>query len=230
MNIAERAKRICLSPDTEWPVIAAERTSLATLLTSYVLPLAGSERPRRAGRRRPGESEPGRLVCCARDQPGDVHVWVVVAVSIIIDALAPTFGAEKSSDRAAKVAAYSPTPAWIAGRGSDRAGRRGLIALIGALYALYILYLGLLRVDEVPAGQGGGLYRRGRRGGNRPRLRRQFRRRIARLRDRHDARLHAGLISDIACRGLRQPEAGDEPDDVGAGADQRAGVGQLDRD
>ena len=22
MNIAERAKRICLSPDTEWPVIA----------------------------------------------------------------------------------------------------------------------------------------------------------------------------------------------------------------
>ena len=24
MNIVERAKRLCLSPDTEWPVIAGE--------------------------------------------------------------------------------------------------------------------------------------------------------------------------------------------------------------
>ena len=40
MNIVERAKRLCLSPDTEWPVIAGESATLAALLTGYVLPLA----------------------------------------------------------------------------------------------------------------------------------------------------------------------------------------------
>ena len=29
MNIVERVKRICLSPDTEWTVIAGESTTLA---------------------------------------------------------------------------------------------------------------------------------------------------------------------------------------------------------
>ena len=32
MNIVERAKRLCLSPDTEWPVIAGESATLPTLL------------------------------------------------------------------------------------------------------------------------------------------------------------------------------------------------------
>ena len=41
MNIVERVKGICVAPDAEWAVIAAERATLGGLLTSYVLPLAG---------------------------------------------------------------------------------------------------------------------------------------------------------------------------------------------
>jgi hypothetical protein len=36
-------------------------------------------------------------------------------VAYIINALAPTFGATKNNDLAFKVAAYSYTPAWVAG-------------------------------------------------------------------------------------------------------------------
>jgi Yip1 domain len=149
MNVVERAQRICLSPDTEWPVIAAERTSLATLLTSYVLPLAGlSALAAFVG------AVLANLSLVAWFSALVISLVMsmlgVVVVSIIIDALAPTFGAEKSSDRAAKVAAYSPTPAWIAGLFQIVPVVGQIIALIGALYALYVLYLGLLRVMRCP--------------------------------------------------------------------------------
>ena len=40
MSMIDRIKNICLTPKTEWPVIAGESTSTSTLLTGYVLPLA----------------------------------------------------------------------------------------------------------------------------------------------------------------------------------------------
>ena len=40
MSLVDRAKNICLTPNTEWPVIAAEPVSPGPLVTGYVLPLA----------------------------------------------------------------------------------------------------------------------------------------------------------------------------------------------
>ena len=40
VSIVERAKNICLSPATEWPVIAAEPTTTGALISGYVVPLA----------------------------------------------------------------------------------------------------------------------------------------------------------------------------------------------
>src|SRR5215510_7021666 len=40
MDLVTRAKNICLTPNTEWPVIAAEATPPGTLITEYVVPLA----------------------------------------------------------------------------------------------------------------------------------------------------------------------------------------------
>jgi Yip1-like protein len=71
-------------------------------------------------------------------------------MSIIIDALAPTFGAERSREQALKVAVYSATPVWIAGL-LQIVPFLGVVALIGALYALYLLYLGLPRLMKCPA-------------------------------------------------------------------------------
>jgi hypothetical protein len=41
-NIVERAKSVCMSPDSTWAAIASERTDAAPLITGYVLPLAGA--------------------------------------------------------------------------------------------------------------------------------------------------------------------------------------------
>src|SRR5664280_597388 len=40
MAIVDRVKNICLTPNTEWPVIAEEATSAGSLITGYVAPLA----------------------------------------------------------------------------------------------------------------------------------------------------------------------------------------------
>jgi len=40
MAIVDRIKNICLTPNTEWPVIAQETTPTASLITGYVIPLA----------------------------------------------------------------------------------------------------------------------------------------------------------------------------------------------
>lgn len=149
MNIVERAKRLCLSPDTEWPAIAAESATLPSLLTGYALPLAAL-------------SAVGSLigsVVIGLSIAGAFGIAVVglvmslagvVVLSVLIDALAPTFGAAKNSENAAKVAAYSPTPAWIGGIFQIIPFLGSLVAVLGALYSLYLLYLGLLRVMKSP--------------------------------------------------------------------------------
>jgi hypothetical protein len=149
MSIVERVKRICLSPDSEWPVIASESTTMSVLITSYVLPLAAlSAVAALVGSVLAGFSIIGGLRIAVRSLV--MSVVGVVVVSVIIDALAPTFGAEKGSERAAKVAAYSPTPAWVGGVFQVVPFLGNLVALIGALYSLYLLYLGLLRVMRSP--------------------------------------------------------------------------------
>ena len=70
-------------------------------------------------------------------------------VGLIIDALAPSFGAEKNPVQAMKVAVYSWTAAWIAGIFFIIPWVGGLLALAG-LYSLYLLYLGLGQVMKSP--------------------------------------------------------------------------------
>jgi hypothetical protein len=149
MNIAERVQRICLSPDSEWAVIAGESTALPALITGYVLPLAALSA---IGSFIGGLMGVGLEFALRAAIVGLVAAVVgVFVISAIIDALAPTFGAAKNSTSAAKVAAYAPTPAWVAGLFWFVPVVGSLISLIGALYSLYLLYLGLMRVMKSPA-------------------------------------------------------------------------------
>jgi Yip1 domain len=151
MNIVERVKRLCLSPDTEWPVIAGESATMASLITGYALPLAGlSAVASMIGTAMLG-LDLGLGFALRVAVMGLVTSLVgVVVLSVIINALAPTFGAAKSSSSAAKVAAYAPTAAWVGGIFQIIPYLGSLIALIGALYSLYLLYLGLMRVMKSP--------------------------------------------------------------------------------
>jgi hypothetical protein len=145
MNIVDRVKRLLLSPDPEWTVIAGEPATLGGLITGYVLPLAALS----AIGSLLGSLFTGLDVTFALRVAIVGLVMAVIAVvilSVIIDALAPTFGAVKGSTNAAKVAAYAPTPAWVGGIFQIIPFLGSLIAFVGALYALYLLYLGLMRV------------------------------------------------------------------------------------
>ena len=158
MGLVDRAKNICLTPKTEWPVIAGEATSAASLMTGYVAPLAiigpiaafiggsivGHTLPFVGTYRTPIIAGVGLAIFTF------VMAFVgVFILSLIINALAPTFGGEKNSRQALKVAVYAYTPAWLAGI-LGIIPFLGLLAVLAALYSLYLLYLGLPRLMKCP--------------------------------------------------------------------------------
>jgi len=158
VSIVERAKNICLTPNTEWPVIAAEPTSPGTLVSGYVVPLAaigaiagfiggsfiGRTLPYLGTYRVPLVSGlVGALFAFCMAIAG------VFILSLVINALAPTFGGAKDSTQALKLAVYSYTPAWIAGV-LLIVPLLGIFAIFAAFYGLYLLYLGLPRLMKCP--------------------------------------------------------------------------------
>ena len=159
MNLLERAKSVCLSPDSSWTTIANEHAEASTLIVNYVLPLAGAAAVAQViGASIVGQSF-GFLGTYRMPLTTALGVAIaslifaavgVIVMSFIIDALAPTFGATKSREQALKVAVYSATPVWIAGL-LQVVPALGLVVLLGSLYALYLLYLGLPRLMKCPA-------------------------------------------------------------------------------
>ena len=154
MSIVDRAKNICLTPNTEWPVIAGETTQTGTLITGYVLPLAAIGAVAGfIGQSIVGLPFVGRLsVTTGLTSAVFVLVMAVVScliVGFIINALAPTFGGQKDQTQALKVAVYSYTPAWIAGV-LNILPMLGMLAILGGLYGIYLLYLGLPRLMKCP--------------------------------------------------------------------------------
>ena len=158
MAIVDRIKNICLKPNAEWPVIAAETTTTKDLIVGYVVPLAAIG---------PIAAFIGGTVI-GRSLPfiGSYHVPMVAGLtlaiftyimsivgifvlSFIINALAPSFGGEKNSAQALKVAVYSYTPMWVAGV-LNLLTALGLLAILAGCYGLYLLYLGLPRLMKAP--------------------------------------------------------------------------------
>jgi hypothetical protein len=158
MDIVQRAKNICLTPDSEWPVIAAEATPSRDLIVNYVIPLAaigavagfvgGSLIGQSLGflgyYRMPLVS--GLEMMVFRLIMAVVGVFIL---SLIVNALAPTFGGEKSSTQALKVVVYSYTPAWVASVLLVLPAL-GTLTVLAGLYGLYLLYLGLPRLMKAP--------------------------------------------------------------------------------
>jgi hypothetical protein len=164
MQLVQRAKNIIVSPRTEWDVIAAEATPARDLVVGYVLPLAAlAALAGFVGMTLVGQSLPflgtfrmgvGWGLALAIYQIVMAVVFVYV-LGFIIDALAPTFGGQKNMAQAIKLAAYSYTPAWLAGiLGIIPA--LGILAILGALYGLYLLYLGLPRLMNNPPDKSAG--------------------------------------------------------------------------
>ena len=158
MALAERVKRILLTPKEEWQVIESEPATIGSLYTGYILPLAaigpiaqtigysvfGVTLPMMGTYRTPiGSAITGAVVTYALTLVG------VYVLALVIDALAPTFNGTRNQIQALKVAAYSSTASWVV-------GIFGLIPVLSwlgilGLYSLYLLYLGLPVLMKVPA-------------------------------------------------------------------------------
>ncbi len=157
MTIVDRAKNIVLTPRTEWAVIDTEPTTINDIYKNYVIPLslipviAGF-----IGTSIIGISVPGLGVVRTSFFAGLISailqfgfsLALVYVLALIIDALASTFGGQKNTLAAFKVAAYSMTPSWLAGVFAIIPSISSLSVL--GLYGIYVLYLGLPRLMRTP--------------------------------------------------------------------------------
>jgi hypothetical protein len=155
-GLLNRAKAIILTPKDEWPKIEASPESIGDIYRSWVIPLAAigpvatligglvfgygafgfSYRPTFMG-----------AVSAAIISYGLALISVYV-VALVIDALAPSFGATKNRVAAFKVAAFSATAAWIAGVFGIFPAI-GFLSILG-LYSLYLIFLGLPFLMKAP--------------------------------------------------------------------------------
>jgi hypothetical protein len=155
-TLADRAKAILLTPNTEWPAIAAEPATPAGLYTGYILPLAAI--PPLATFLRGVLFGYGAFgfsyhpsVFSALSLAITHYVLTLVGVyvlALIVANLAPTFGGTKDMVQALKLVAYASTASWLAGIFSLIPGL-GILGLLG-LYSFYLFYTGLPVVMRSP--------------------------------------------------------------------------------
>jgi hypothetical protein len=164
-RLVARAKAMLLTPKTEWPVVATEPTTVADLYKGYIVPLAAI--PAISGFLK--MSVIGTSVMFAgtfRWGVGAGLSYMVLSylgalastyvTALIINGLAPTFGAQKDSIQALKAMTYASTAAWVAGAGQIVPGIGWLIMIAGGIYSIYLLYLGLPHTMKCPQDKAGG--------------------------------------------------------------------------
>jgi hypothetical protein len=157
MNVVERAKAILLQPAQTWPVIDAEPATVQSIYKDWLIIMAAI--PAVCGFI--GLSLVGASVFgISYREPlvGGVVRMVVgyglslamaYVMSLIVDALAPSFGAAKNPVGALKVVAYGSTAAYVAGVLS-LLPMLHMLGILAALYSLYLFYLGLPVVMKCP--------------------------------------------------------------------------------
>jgi hypothetical protein len=158
MSFLARAMNMILSPAREWRVIAEEKRTMRSLLGRYVIPMALI--PAIAcfiGYGLVGAN--GILFRMSGPYWGIsmalnsfiTSLAVYFLGTILIDKLAPGFGASRDPGRSAQLVAYSYTPAWLAGIFYALPGWQQGVVL--GLYSVYIFYVGLLEIKPLPEDQ-----------------------------------------------------------------------------
>ena len=146
-----RLKGILLQPGSTWKAIDGEFTKPGAIYKGWVLPLAligpvcgalgtlvfglsfgvvGSYRV------------PVQIIATLAVVDYVLSVVGVWALSMVINALAPTFGGQKNDVQALKVAAYGSTPWFVAGVFS-LLPQLALVGILVSLYTVYLVFVGV---------------------------------------------------------------------------------------
>ncbi len=157
MNIVERVKAILLRPKETWPVIDQEASSTGEIYSQYLIFLAAI--PAIAGFIGMSLIGVGSfgfsfkvpiLSGLANMVVGFVLSLVMVYVlSLIANALAPTFGGEKNPLSALKLVAYGATAGMVGGIFTLLPSLSAL-ALLASLYSIYLIYTGIPVLMKTP--------------------------------------------------------------------------------
>jgi len=158
MDIVQRVKDILLTPKQTWPAIESETTDTASLYKNYIAILAII--PAVAGFI--GMSVVGFGMMGVTIRVPFVNglaqmiagyvlsLAMVFAVALIVDALAPSFGGQKSQINALKLVAYGSTAGMVGGIFS-LIPALSVLGLVASLYSIYLIYLGLPVLMKCPA-------------------------------------------------------------------------------
>ncbi len=152
-GLIARVQNILLKPSPTWDEIAIEPSSIRSIYTGYLVPLAAIGPIAQAI----GLSLIGVMyfrvpLLWAVGQAIVSYVVILglfFAQALIIDALAPNFGAVKDRLNAFKVSAYSWTPVLV-GSIVYLLPSLSMLVFLAALYGVYLLYLGLPKLMKAP--------------------------------------------------------------------------------
>jgi hypothetical protein len=158
-KLIARAKAILLTPKTEWPVIAAEPATIGSIYTDYVVIMAAIPAlVHFLGSTLIGVSVPflgTYRVGFGAGAATAVLTYVLSLVSVfvvafVVDALAPSFSAQKNLVQAAKTVAYAYTAGWVASIIGVVPGLGIISALVGLGYGIYLINAGLPSTMKCP--------------------------------------------------------------------------------
>jgi hypothetical protein len=152
-NLMTRVTNIITKPKEEWPVIAGESTSVASLYTGYIIPLAAI----------PAVATfiqmavigygffriPMATALIATIVSYALGLGGIYLGAVVIDKLAPNFQSQPNFLQALKLVAYASTASWIAGI-FNILPLLGILAIFGALYGIYLFYVGLPVMMRTP--------------------------------------------------------------------------------
>jgi hypothetical protein len=157
MNVVERAKKLVLEPQHEWQAIDAESHGVQELFTGYVMILAAIPAvasfiglsivgigPFGSTYRVPLGAGVAHLIAVYLLSLGAVYL-----LALVFEGLAPKFDGKRDFGQALKVAAYFPTPAWLAGV-FNVIPALWIIGFFLSLYSLYLLFLALPKFMSIP--------------------------------------------------------------------------------
>lgn len=171
MSIVDRAKNMILKPAEEWEVIANEPATVGGLFTGYAMILAiipvvaavvftGALGLSAAGLggMGGGAMAMGFSAVTAMAVIGYVLSLITLyLMSLIVNAVSPSFNGKSDMVQAAKLMTYACTPTWVVGLVSWIPLLGGLLSLAAIAYVVYLIYLGLKPVLGVPQEKVAGL-------------------------------------------------------------------------
>jgi hypothetical protein len=157
MNLVERVQAILLKPKDTWPVIAGEGGDVASIYKNYLIYLAAIPAVATfiglsiVGAGAFGVSFRVPIVSGLVNMVVGflLSLAMVYVLSLIANALAPTFKGEKNALNAFKLVAYGST-AGLVGGVFNLLPALSMLGVLAALYSIYLLYTGIPVLMKAP--------------------------------------------------------------------------------